>query len=80
MRNISKTQVITVQVGRRRFTARAERLSLEEAQREIEDYGRRHGILFRLFGRLRRFPTKGSGIDYQELARLVPVFALHRRP
>jgi deazaflavin-dependent oxidoreductase (nitroreductase family) len=33
VRNISKAPEVTVQVGRRRFTARAERLSLEEAQR-----------------------------------------------
>lgn len=79
VRNICKTPDVTVQVGRRRFAARAERLSLEEAERELEAYGRRHAILFRLFARLRRFPVKDSGIDFQELARLVPVFALRPR-
>jgi deazaflavin-dependent oxidoreductase (nitroreductase family) len=78
--NILKTPVVWVRVGRRRFQAIAEPLSHDKAQREIEDYARRHPIAFRqlgglLFGTITRSGLTSDALD--AFVQAVPLVALH---
>ncbi|MGD2159491.1 MAG: nitroreductase family deazaflavin-dependent oxidoreductase [Anaerolineales bacterium] len=74
-RNIKKTPQVIVQVGRKRVEAVAERLSQEDAEREILDYARRYPRLLRALARLMGYQLEDSEQDYRALARLVPVVA-----
>jgi deazaflavin-dependent oxidoreductase (nitroreductase family) len=76
-RNIQKTPQVIVQVGRKRVEAVAERLSQENAEREILDYARRYPRLLRALARLMGYQLEDSEQDYRALARLVPVVAFY---
>ncbi len=76
-RNIQKTPQVTVQAGGRRFGAVAVRLSLEEAERELLDYARRHPMAFQeLAGLMAGQRLKSTPEDCRLLARSVPLVVL----
>jgi deazaflavin-dependent oxidoreductase (nitroreductase family) len=75
--NVQQTPVVEVQVGRRRFAARAERLDSDAAWQPLCVYGKRHPRAFRALARI----ISGHKDDSLEnrsraLARAVPVIAL----
>jgi deazaflavin-dependent oxidoreductase (nitroreductase family) len=74
-RNVIAHPNITVQVGRRRIPAHAERLPPAPAAAALLDYNRRHPAALRNLARLMGFRTDGSEADVRELAREVPVLA-----
>ena len=79
-RNIEKTPNVLVDAGSRRFEAVATRLPVEQAEREVRDYARRHPLAFRNLGGVmigRRLT--GTDADYQEMARSIPFVALRPR-
>lgn len=75
-RNIEKTPAVVVHVGQRRFGATAVRLSIEEGERELRDYARRHPMAFKELSTImlgRRFA--GTEEDCAVLAQSVPLIA-----
>jgi deazaflavin-dependent oxidoreductase (nitroreductase family) len=76
-RNIQKTPKVIVHAKSRRFEAVAVRLSLEEAERELLDYARRHPVAFReLAGFMAGQRLKGTPEDCHLLARSIPLVVL----
>ncbi len=75
-RNIEKTPAVIINVSRRRFGALAVRLSIEEAERELCNYARRHPMAFRELSTImsgRRLV--GTAEDCAVLAQSVPLVA-----
>jgi len=74
-RNVMKTPQVEIQVGRRRVKALAQRLPLEEAERELLDYARRYPKVAQGLMRFIGYQVDDSEESYRELARRVPVVA-----
>ena len=75
--NIQKTPAVTVHAGFRRFAAVAARLSPEESERELMDYGRRRPIALRALARRAAAQQQtAAGETCRVLAQLFPVIAL----
>ncbi len=74
-RNVQKTPQVEIQVGRRRVKALAQRLPLEEAERELLDYVRRYPRVARSLMRAVGYEVNGTEESYRELARGIPVVA-----
>ena len=78
-RNIKKTPEVTIQVSFRRLDAIAERMPLEEAEREILDYARRYPRILRGLARLIGYQMDDTEEEYRALAGLVPIVAFRPR-
>ncbi|RME46693.1 MAG: nitroreductase family deazaflavin-dependent oxidoreductase [Chloroflexi bacterium] len=78
-RNIMKTPQVTIQVGRRQMPAIAERLSLEDAERELLDYARRHPRALRNLARILGYRIENTEEDIRALAQMVPIVAFRVR-
>ena len=74
--NIQNAPHVNVQFKRRSFPAVAERLSVEDAELEMLDYGRRHPAALIQLARLMGFRIEPSEAAYQELGRYVPLIRL----
>ena len=78
-RNIKKTPEVTIQVGFRHLDAIAERLPLEDAEREILDYARRYPRMLRSLARVMGYHVEDTEDEYRALAGLVPIIAFRPR-
>jgi deazaflavin-dependent oxidoreductase (nitroreductase family) len=67
---------ITIQVGRRRMAARAERLPLPQAADEMLDYNRHHPATLRTLAGILGYRSDGSEADVRFLAGVIPILAL----
>jgi deazaflavin-dependent oxidoreductase (nitroreductase family) len=79
-RNIEKTPAVVIHVGRRRFSATAVRLSVEEAEQKLRDYARRHRMAFEELSMImlgRRLADTAA--DCAVLAQSVPLVAFKRK-
>ena len=65
-----------VQFKRRSFPAIAERLSVEDAELEMLDYGRRHPAALMQLARIMGYRIESTEADYRELGRYVPLIRL----
>jgi deazaflavin-dependent oxidoreductase (nitroreductase family) len=74
--NISKTPRVEVNVGRKSFAAIAQRLPLDEAYEEIQDYARRHPTAIRQLGRLIGYQLEHTPQGYRALAGVMPIVAV----
>ena len=74
--NIQKDPDVKVQFKRRSMTAIAERLSVDEAELEMLDYGRRHPAALRQLARIMGFQIEPTEEAYRELGRIVPMIRL----
>jgi len=74
-RNIQKTPQVTIQVGRRKTAAVAERLPLEEAERELLDYAQRHPRALRSLARILGYRIEDPEQDVRALAQVIPIVA-----
>ncbi len=74
-RNVMKTPQVAIQVGRREMAATAERLPLEDAERELLDYGRRHPRALRNLARILGYRIENTEEDVRALAQVVPIVA-----
>jgi len=74
--NVSANPEITIQVGRKRMTARAERLPLPQAIEVMLDYNRRHPTALRTLAGILGYRTDGSEADVRTLSGLIPILAL----
>jgi len=72
-RNVMHTPDVVIQVGRRRYCARAERLPYEQALARFQQYAREHPLALRELTRLLNYPFDGSEAALDALARAVPV-------
>jgi deazaflavin-dependent oxidoreductase (nitroreductase family) len=80
LRNIQKNPNVLVDTRGRRFEATAERLSQEIATNAAREYACRHPSAFRaLAGRMIGRQLTGTEGDYRDLAKAVPMVALHLR-
>jgi deazaflavin-dependent oxidoreductase (nitroreductase family) len=79
IRNVQKAPMVSVNVGKRHFIARAKRLSIEQARGTLLASARHHPWVFPLLAKLivgrRLKPTEE---DCLRLAQSVPVFGLVR--
>lgn len=74
--NIKKDPNVIVQFKRRSFPAVAERLSVEDAELEMLDYGRRHPAALKQLARVMGFRIEPTEAAYRELGRNVPLIRL----
>jgi deazaflavin-dependent oxidoreductase (nitroreductase family) len=75
-KNVMAHPEITIQVGRRRMAACAERLPLPQATDEMLDYNRRHPAALRTLAGLLGYRSDGSEADVRFLAGVIPILAL----
>ena len=66
---------VTIQVGRKRMTARGERLGLTEATEIMLDYNRRSPKLLRSLAFILGYRTDGSEADVRYLSGVIPLLA-----
>jgi len=74
--NIQKDHNVNVQFKRGSFPAVAERLSVEDAELEMLDYGRRHPAALKQLARIMGLRIESTEAAYRELGRHVPVIRL----
>jgi deazaflavin-dependent oxidoreductase (nitroreductase family) len=75
-KNVMAHPEITIQVGRSRMAARAERLPLPQATDEMLDYNRRHPATLRTLAGILGYRSDGSEADVRFLAGVIPILAL----
>lgn len=74
--NLLKTPQAKIQVARRKFKVRAERISIEDATREYRIYARQHPAALRGLSSLFGIHLSGTDADYPVLARRLPMVRL----
>jgi len=74
-RNVQKTPQVAIQVGRHKMAVVAERLPIEEAERELLDYGRRHPKALRSLARILGYQIENTDEDVRALAHVLPIVA-----
>jgi deazaflavin-dependent oxidoreductase (nitroreductase family) len=75
-KNVMAHPDITIQVGRRRMAAHAERLPLPQATEVMLDYNRRHPAMLRTLAGIMGYRSDGSEADVRFLAGVIPILAL----
>ena len=78
-RNIQEAPEVTIQVGRLHKEARAERLPLEDAEREFLDYAQRHPTALKNLASMLGYELDGSEESIRALAKVMPVVAFQPR-
>ena len=74
--NIQKDPNVNVQYKCRSFPAAAERLSVEDTELEMLDYGRRHPGALKQLARIMGFRIESTEAAYRELGRYIPIVRL----
>lgn len=75
VKNIEKTPIVTIDVGRRQLRVLAKCLSAEEAETKVMDYAQRNPRLIRVLPRMMGYRIDGTETDIRALARLSRVFS-----
>lgn len=75
-RNVLKNPHVHVQSGGDSFEALATRLSPDEAELEMLDYGRRHPMALRELARIMGYRITADEAEYRALGRLVPMISI----
>jgi deazaflavin-dependent oxidoreductase (nitroreductase family) len=75
-RNVMANPDATIQVGRRRHPAQAERLSEEDAEEVLMDYAHRHPATLHELARFMGYRIDDTEEDYRALGRVLPIIAL----
>ncbi len=73
--NLQKTPRAKIRVGSQQAEVEARQLPLEEAEREVLEYGRRHPIILRMLTRIVGVPFDGTEEGLRILTRSVPIVA-----
>jgi deazaflavin-dependent oxidoreductase (nitroreductase family) len=74
--NIGKDPSVNVRFKRKSFPAVAERLTLEDAELEMLEYGRRHPAALMQLASVMGYRIEPTEADYRELGRCVPMVRL----
>ncbi len=77
-RNILAHPEVEIQIGRRRYPARAEVLSVEEGARLLRTYAEKHPIAFRELSRILGISTPRTPEEFIALAKALPVVAFRQ--
>lgn len=72
-RNVMKNPDVVVHSGGRKLDMKAQRLSLEDAEKEMLDYNRRHPAMLNELARVMGYRLDGTEDDVRALGRLVPM-------
>jgi deazaflavin-dependent oxidoreductase (nitroreductase family) len=76
-RNVTANPAVKFTLGARTHKAQAMRLSTDEAEWELRDYGRRHPMALRKLAKMMLGqPFRGGDQEFGELARSLPLFRL----
>jgi deazaflavin-dependent oxidoreductase (nitroreductase family) len=78
-KNILKTPRVRIHIGGREMPARAERLPVEEGERILSGYARKHPAAMRELTRLLKIPYDGSRKSIHKMATMMPVVAFHAK-
>ncbi len=74
--NVMAQPDITIQVGSRVLSVRAERLPVDQAQAEMLDYARRHPAAARKLSGYMGFPADGTEETYRQVGTVLPYLRL----
>jgi deazaflavin-dependent oxidoreductase (nitroreductase family) len=77
--NIQHQPNVEITVGARRIPSLAEIVSVDESERELLDYARRHPVAARLLPRLIGYQVDGSEAGYRALASVLRVIRFQPR-
>lgn len=75
-KNVMANPKVNIQVGNRRMSAKAERLSVEQATAEMADYNRRHPSALKTLSGIMGYKSDGSDEDVKFLATVIPILKL----
>jgi len=75
--NIQHTPQVNIQVGNRKMSAHAERLSIEEGEAILADYAHNHPTALRELSKMLNIPYDGSPESVSEMAKALPIVAFH---
>lgn len=73
--NIIATPEVTIQIGRKKFAARAERLPYEEAKVVLDDYAQKHATSLRELSKMVGLSYDGSEESLEKLLEVLPILA-----
>ena len=74
-KNLMAHPQVTIQVGRKRVNARAERLPAPQAAEALLDYHQRHPTALRTLAKILGYQTDGSQEDIHFLAGVIPMIS-----
>ena len=77
--NIMHTPQVNIQVGSRKMSAQAERLSLEDGEAILMEYSQKHPTALRELSKMLHIPYDGSPKSVSEMAKVLPVVAFHTK-
>jgi len=75
--NIMRMPNANIQVGNRKMSAQAERLSFEDGEHIFQEYARQHPVALRELSKLLNIPFDGSLESISKMAKVLPVVAFH---
>lgn len=75
--NIMHTPNVDIQVGSRKMSACAERLSQENGETVLMEYSKKHPTALRELSKVLHLPYDGSRESVNDLAKVLPVVAFH---
>ncbi|MBW2241794.1 MAG: nitroreductase family deazaflavin-dependent oxidoreductase [Deltaproteobacteria bacterium] len=75
-RNLMETPDARIELGWKKIDIRAERLPLDEAEREMVNYGQRNPRAAKLVAKLMGYEHDGSDEDLRALAEILPLIRL----
>ena len=75
--NIMRMPNVNIQVGNRKMSANAERLSFEDGEHIFLEYARQHPTALRELSKLLNITYDGSPESVSEMAKVLPVVAFH---
>ncbi|MFZ5909159.1 MAG: nitroreductase family deazaflavin-dependent oxidoreductase [Chloroflexota bacterium] len=75
--NIMHTPDVDIQVGGRKMSAHAERLSMGDGEAILADYAYHHPTALRELSKILNIPYDGSPESVHAMARALPVVAFH---
>jgi len=73
--NIIATPEVTIQIGRKKFAARAERLPYEEAKAVLAKYAQKHPTALREMSKILGLSYDGSAESLAKLVEALPILA-----
>ena len=77
--NIMHTPDVDIQVGRKKISAHAKWLSLEEGETILSDYARHHPTALRELSKFLHLPYDGTPESIHEITKFLPVIAFHTK-
>ncbi len=76
-RNIMVNPQVELQIGRQRFAAQARRVSVDEAEKALAVYARKHPTALKQLSQFMGIPFDGTPQGLRHLAETLPIIAFH---